>query len=127
MSSENTSMGDDRPKGRRRSQRVLLQVPVLLWTEGAKGDLQVQAFTLVVNAHGGLLEAPLRLVANQKITLVNPSTGKRAECRVVRSDGQRDAIYTIAFEFDHPDPKFWPVSFPPIDWEDTASVTNDDR
>jgi hypothetical protein len=58
--------------------------------------VQAQGFTLVVNAHGGLLEAPLRLAAKQRIALVNPSSGKLAECRVIRSDGQRDAYYTIA-------------------------------
>ena len=121
-------MGDANPKNRRRSQRVLLQVPITFWTLGAIGDrLQVQGFTLVVNAHGGLLEAPLRVVANQKITLINASTGKLAECRVVRCDGPRDTCYSTAFEFAQPNPKFWPISFPPIDWEDTASVTNDDR
>jgi len=23
----------------------------------------------------------------------------------------------VAFEFDRPNPKFWPVVFPPSDWE----------
>jgi hypothetical protein len=120
-------MGDDNPNNRRRSQRVLLQVPITFWMVGARGDrLQVQGFTLVVNAHGGLFEAPHCLVANQKITLINASTGKLAECRVVRCNGPRDACYSIAFEFDHPNPKFWPISFPPVDWEDTASMTKDD-
>jgi hypothetical protein len=22
----------------------------------------------------------------------------------------------VAFEFDQPAPKFWPVTFPPVDW-----------
>jgi len=106
----------------------MLQVPVLLRADGARGDrLQVQGFTLVVNAHGGLLEAPLKLGAQQRITLVNPSSGRLADCRVVRSEGQRDGSYTIAFEFDKPNPQFWPISFPPGDWGVTEDLTDEYR
>jgi hypothetical protein len=32
----------------------------------------------------------------------------------VEEAGRED--YTIAFEFDRPAPKFWPVTLPPMDW-----------
>ena len=113
------------PQDRRRSQRVLLQVPILLRTGGAEQPSQVEALTLVVNAHGGLLEAPLRLDVDQKITLINPATGRLAECRVVRIDEQAGAVCRTAFEFDQPSPHFWPISFPPEDWRVTEDVTRD--
>jgi hypothetical protein len=50
------------PKNRRRSERVMLQLAVLVRANMPdRRCLQVQAFTLVVNAHGGLLESPLEL------------------------------------------------------------------
>jgi hypothetical protein len=78
--------------------------------------VQMQAVTLVVNAHGGLLESGLMMAANQKIVLINVQTGKEVGCKVVRVESSSEMVNT-AFEFDEPTSKFWPVSFPPEDWE----------
>ncbi len=102
---------------RRRSQRVVLQMPLLLRTELTDGrKVRVHAFTLVVNAHGGLLKSPLMLQANHKIALVNPQTGMEAWCRVIRSERSSADAVTLAFEFHEPSATFWPISFPPEDW-----------
>jgi hypothetical protein len=109
-------------KTRRRSQRVLLQLEVLLQLITAGRELrQVQAFTSVVNAHGGLMEAPLKVAANQKITLVNPRTGQAVGCRVVRVGKTRSDGFSIAFEFEQQNPRFWPITFPPQDWNTNES------
>jgi hypothetical protein len=83
--------------------------------------VQVQGFTLVVNAHGGLLESPLPVAANHKITLVNSKTRKEMGCRVVRAKRASSELVTVAFEFDEPTAQFWPVNFPPEDWEAVTS------
>lgn len=107
---------------RRRSQRVPLQLEVLLRVVTPERESrQVQAFTVAVNAHGGLIEAPLRLTANQRITLVNPKTGQAVGCRVVRVETTRSEYFTIAFEFDQQNPRFWPITFPPQDWDANES------
>ena len=119
-------MGETDPQNRRRSQRVLLQVVVLVRAEMPDGkNLQVQAFTLAVNAHGGLLESPLNLAANQKITLISPQTGQEVTCRVVRAEKPSEASYRIAFEFDQGSPRFWPITFPPKDWGVAEEVATD--
>ena len=83
-------MVEANPKTRRRSQRVLLQLGVILTAAiPGRGSCQVQAFTLVVNAHGGLLEAPLKVTVNQNIKLTNPRSGQSADCRVVRVDAMQ--------------------------------------
>ena len=121
-------MSETNLQNRRRSQRVLLQVAVLVRTEMPGGKrLQIQAFTLVVNAHGGLLELPLRMTVDQQITLVNPQTGQEVGCRVVRVEGPSDASFTIAFEFDQRSPRFWPITFPPEDWGVAEEVASDHR
>lgn len=107
----------------RRSQRVLLQIAVLIKTEVHDGTrVRTLAFTQVVNAHGGLLDAPFRMTAGQKIVLVNPQSGKEASCHIVRVDKPTEGHFPTAFEFDERNPHFWPISFPPADWGASKEV-----
>ena len=107
---------------RRRSQRVALRIAVLIRTETEDGErIEVQALTLVVNAHGGLLQSSATAEANQRITLVNPKTGAEVRCRVVRVDRASSGMTEMAFEFHERTAEFWPVSFPPEDWEERGS------
>jgi hypothetical protein len=116
-------MTDTDTQNRRRSQRVLLRVSVLIIAETSEGNRErAQAFTQVVNAHGGLLEAPFRMTAGQRLTLLNPQSGKKADCRVVRVSERSDGSFPIAFEFDQRNAQFWPISFPPVDWGVTEEV-----
>ena len=78
--------------------------------------VQVQAYTSVVSAHGGLLESPVQLATNQNIRLINPHAGEEVGCRVVRVEGPTLALYEVAFEFDEHTPQFWQINFPPDDW-----------
>ena len=78
--------------------------------------VQVQAFVSVVNAHGGLLESPMELAANQQIVLINPYSKKEVRCRVVRVE-RVAGLYEVAFEFDQRCAVFWPISLPPGDWD----------
>jgi hypothetical protein len=87
----------------------------------------VQAFTSVVNAHGGLLESPLKLASNQKILLINPHSGIEVSCKVVRVEGPTSALYEVAFEFDQRSANFWPITFLPEDWGAVKEVANDNR
>lgn len=103
-------------QNRRRSQRVLLQVSVLVGARMPEGDrVQTQAFTRVVNAHGGLLESLFPMTVGQKITLVNPRSGKEVGCRVLRVEGPSEGCFATAFEFDERSPQFWPLGFLPED------------
>jgi hypothetical protein len=115
----------DHGENRRRSERILLQVNVLLSSElpGNK-SYRAQAFTLVVSAHGGLLEAPVRVTVNQKITLTNQQSRKAVGCRVLRVEGPVNSNFKIAFEFDEYDAHFWPVAFPPASWIASKKATN---
>lgn len=102
---------------RRRSERVLLQLRVIVVAEIAPAKTaRMDAFTLVVSAHGGLLEMSVKLPKGQKLLLSNPAAGVEAKCTVVSARAGRDGSYAVAFEFDHPSPQFWSLSFPPKDW-----------
>jgi len=104
-------------QNRRRSERVMLHMPVQVLAENEeRQQIRVDAKTLVVNAHGGLMEMKEHLHVGQSFLLANPATGSEMSCRVVRVDETGIEHFHIAFEFDRPAPKFWPVTFPPADW-----------
>jgi hypothetical protein len=112
----------------RRSQRVTLQVVVLIKAIMPDGRcVQVQAFTSVVNVHGGLVESSLKLATNQKIRLINPHSGIEVGCRVVRVEGPTSALYEVAFEFDQRTPRFWLINLPPEDWDVEEAIASDNH
>src|ERR1700690_281098 len=74
------------------------------------------SLTLVVNAHGGLLEMGPRVTTGERLFLDNPSAGRREACKVVGVRKSRDGQLAVAFEFVNPAPQFWPIAFPPVDW-----------
>ncbi|HYL65340.1 MAG TPA: hypothetical protein VE077_22205 [Candidatus Methylomirabilis sp.] len=102
---------------RRRSERVVLHVPVVVVTETMEGKrVHEETHTLVVNAHGGLLSLKMEVVPGQPVLLINPRNGQEQKCRVVRVENPPGGGIAAAFEFDAPAPHFWPIVFPPSDW-----------
>jgi hypothetical protein len=107
----------------RRSQRIMLRVPLLVRTKTPDGErLRAEASTVTVNAHGGLLESHLRMSIGQRIELLNPQSGKKVACRIVSIEESSANSFSVAFEFDQRSPWFWPLSFPPLDWAAAATV-----
>ena len=101
----------------RRSERVMLRLAVLVTAEDEeRRQIQEQAETQVVNAHGGLLRMKQHLHMGQSFLLSNPRNRKEMSCRVVQTDDEGMEFYKIAFVFDRPAPNFWPIVFPPADW-----------
>jgi len=101
----------------RRSQRIMLKLPLLVQAEmPSGGQFRTDASSVIVNAHGGLLESESRMTVGQKITLINPQTGKKIGCRVVSVQALSAEAVRAAFEFDQHSPSFWPLAFPPLDW-----------
>lgn len=115
-----TKVTDER--NRRRSERVVLRVPLQLSavTPGGK-RISIEAHSLVVNAHGGLLDVGLEMNKGQQIRLRNSATETVTTGKVLRVEGSEDGRFSVAFEFESPAPHFWPVSFPPHDWSLVAS------
>ncbi len=93
-------------------------MPVILELQLERGSpVRIDAFTLVVNAHGGLLEVGLPLRTGQRLSLVHPVSGVQKPSKIVGIRHSRDRSgFLLAFEFHSPTPNFWPVQFPPADW-----------
>jgi hypothetical protein len=112
-----STLPSSRPENRRRSERVMLQIPVTVATEMPDRTKQrEETHTLVVNAHGGLLKLKMEVVVGQPIVLIHPKTRAEEKARVVRVEHPPGGATAVAFEFDRPAPHFWPVVFPPEDW-----------
>ena len=102
---------------RRRSQRVLLRIPVsVIGTDPAKKMVRESTYTLVVNAHGALIQLELAVRVGQVVILQNPETGEEQSCRIIRRDSVAEGKSQVAIEFLKPASKFWRVAFPPEDW-----------
>jgi PilZ domain len=113
---------DPNTSNRRRSERVMLQVPVVVQAKTRDGkDVQESTQTVVVNAHGGLLKLKMEIKAGQPIILINERAKLQQSCRVVRVETSEAGHSAVAFEFDQPSPHFWPIVFPPADWGSVPS------
>jgi hypothetical protein len=98
----------------------MLRMNVIVETETAQREKQrEQTHTLVVNAHGGLLKLDMEVLTGQPMLLISQKSGMHARAHVVRVENPPGGYTAVAFEFDEPMPKFWPISFPPTDWEKT--------
>jgi len=105
------------PAVRRRSQRVLMQVGVLIRGKDAQGKpFEEKTDTLAVNAHGALVALKNRITSGSTLKMKHNMTEEDQECHVVFLGPVRDGKAEIGLEFSEPRPAFWRVAFPPEDW-----------
>ena len=103
--------------GMRRSERVLLDVPVVLLGESAdQRSFREETFTVTVSAHGALLMLQTKVALGQKVTLANPGNWDERAARVSFVGGDHAGLAQVGIEFEQPAPKFWPVGTPPANW-----------
>ena len=102
---------------RRRSQRVMVRVPVTLQLIVAGKPVVVKAATDSVNDHGAMLQCIRTFPSETVLELKNDRTGDKMPCRVTRTPLENTDGYLIPVEFSAPSPAFWRISFPPRDWK----------
>lgn len=102
---------------RRRSQRVIIRVPVTLLVTGNGKDLKIPAHTVAVNIHGAMVVCTRSLDADTKLEVVNGRTDERIASRVTRTPRESSEGFLIPVEFTSPSPNFWQISFPPTNWK----------
>jgi len=102
---------------RRRSQRVLLRIPISVIAQAPdKTFATEETHTLVVSAHGALIQLQLKVRIGQVIIIRNPETDEEQSCRVTYQSPLSDGKAEIGIDFVKPAPHFWRVAFPPSDW-----------
>jgi len=102
---------------RRRSQRVLMTIPVRLSGKtGARSPFEEKTHTRAISAHGALILVSTQVYRGQRLTLSNLQTKAALECVVAHIDKQQNDHPHVGVEFTLPNPMFWHVAFPPKDW-----------
>ena len=114
-------VNDAHPAGkvvhRRRSQRIVLSVPLIVSGDRASGaQFSERTTTLVVNAHGGLILLREPVLVGQTLSLTHLGTGEKLVCTVKDINPGEEQRPEIGIEFARPNAHFWRVSFPPVDW-----------
>jgi hypothetical protein len=105
------------PSVRRRSQRVLMQVPVRIHGADSQGHpFDEETETLAINAHGALILVNARVTSGAKVMMQHKRTLEEQECHVVFLGPVRAGRAEIGLEFAEAHPTFWRVAFPPEDW-----------
>ncbi len=107
-----TTLEKPRP-GSRRSQRLKLQVPVLVTRQVPKQKpVREDAVTLNVNVSGGLFELHMPVERGDLVTLQNKATAEERESRVVYVGPTTPNGRKIGVEFTQPKKDFWQIHFP---------------
>jgi glycine cleavage system aminomethyltransferase T len=95
---------------RRRAQRVLLRMPVVIHVTGKPS---MSGFTHTVSQNGAMVIVPEPLAEGAKVSVENPKTQKTVDARVVRPPQITSDGCLIPVEFLTASPQFWNVFFPP--------------
>jgi len=101
----------------RRSQRVCLNLPITVLREGPGNNVaSEETTTLIVNAHGALIQVALTVEIGQLLGIKNTQTMEELVCRVVSLGLDQPGKREVGIEFEVPSPRFWRIAFPPSDW-----------
>jgi hypothetical protein len=75
-------------KNKRRSQRLILRVPVVAYQAQSPGQsLSEETYTLVISAHGALINLENKISPYESVLLKHAISGEEQECRVVYTRG----------------------------------------
>jgi hypothetical protein len=100
----------------RRSERVLLDVPVVVRGELGNRAFQEETFTVTVSAHGALLMLAANVTLGQKLVVMNATNSDEREGRVAYKGAVHAGLAQVAVEFAKPSPEFWRMDSPPANW-----------
>jgi hypothetical protein len=102
---------------RRRSQRVLLKLPVRVNGKNGRGtDFSEDTHTISISAHGATVVLSAEVVDGQSLVLRNLATHGVLECSVVYVGQTEKREREVGVSFALPDRTFWRVAFPPLGW-----------
>jgi hypothetical protein len=102
---------------RRRSQRVIIRVPLTLQLSKGGQALLLSAHTIAVNVHGAMVICRESLDSDTTVEITNDRTRERARARVTRAPRSSAEGFLTPLEFEKPFPMFWQISFPPSNWK----------
>jgi PilZ domain len=95
---------------RRRAQRVLLRISVVVHVNGKS---PLAGHTHTVSASGAMIFVQEPIAEGTKVTIENLVTHAKVEAKVVRQPQTTTDGSLMPVEFSTPSPTFWNVFFPP--------------
>jgi hypothetical protein len=99
---------DDRWARLRSHKRIISRVKLLVeWGDG-KMRQRANAVTVDVSHSGCMAVVGAAIPLRQRVRLIHPESGRRAEALVVWRDHE---AWDIGLELDRPDASFWGVKF----------------
>lgn len=101
------------PKASRRSKRVSLRVPVVIYGQNrSAGAFHEETSTNLVSAHGGLVALTTRVGIGETVLVVNKTTQEEQECRVVSVHSLQGPKRKVGLALLRSAPNFWGLNFP---------------
>ena len=99
----------------RRSQRVLLAIPVGVAWAGQSGDrVEEQAVTEIVNAHGALLRMKAPVALGTEVEVIHGHTKKTSKAVVVYNEQpEKGKRAGVGLELEEASQRFWGITIPP--------------
>ena len=102
---------------RRRSQRVIIRVPVTIVTTENGQAVRTAGKTTEVNSHGAMVACSRWFGSDTKLDVVNERTGEKIGSRVLRAPREAAEGFLVPVEFTAPSANFWRITFPPANWK----------
>jgi hypothetical protein len=102
---------------RRRSQRVIIQVPISLEFAENGQPVKIAAHTVAVNIHGAMVLCSRSFEPETMLDIVNSRTNQKISSRVTRAPRESPEGFLVPVEFTEPSPNFWQITFPPENWK----------
>jgi hypothetical protein len=96
---------------RRRSERVLVNIPVVASGDSASGTFTEETQTLIVNVQGALIPLAARVAHGQMLLLRNRKTSEEQSCRVVYVGLSSEEKRHFGITFNGRAPHFWGIPF----------------
>jgi hypothetical protein len=96
---------------RRRSQRVMVRMPINLHLAGRNDP--IRGVTIAVSETGAMLMLSEPLAMGTKLEVENVKSQKRAHASVTRAPQVNNEGTLVPIEFVEPSPAFWNIFFPP--------------
>jgi len=101
------------PKASRRSKRVPLRVPVVVYGQNRSvGTFREETSTNLVSAHGGLVALTARVAVGETVLVVNKASQEEQECRVVYVGPLEGPRKKVGLALLRTSPNFWVLNFP---------------
>ena len=112
------------PKAFRRSKRVSIRVPVVVYGQNRNVcAFREETSTNLVSAHGGLVALTARVGVGETVLVVNKATQEEQECRVTYVHSLEGPKRKVGLALLRSSPNFWGLNFPLSIWPKPTGLT----